>query len=381
MTTTAKIDVAQGDLLAAIGSLLHRVLTLESIDALLVPQRLPYEHMVMPTLVTSPDHIASADPLSPAYPLNSAKIASRLTRKSAGGRTVLVLRPCEVRAFFELVKLHQGHVEEVVIVGIDCLGAYRNTDYLKFSRGQGKDATRRFYEKVLNDDDTALTGVDLAAACRVCDQPFADGADVAIGLRGVDTSNHLLVTSQTDKGDALLAELGLDAADIPAQRQEAINALLAQRHQAREQMFGETRAATDNLEKLAGHLAACVNCYNCRVACPVCYCRECVFVTDVFDHEPAQYLQWAARKGRIKMPTDTVFYHLTRLAHMSTACVGCGQCSNACPNEIPLAELFITVAHQTQKAFDYLAGRSLEERPPLSEFRENEFKEIVGINA
>ncbi len=176
-----------------------------------------------------------------------------------------------------------------------------------------------------------------------------------------------------------MPELGLDAAEIPAQRQEAINALLAQRHQRREQMFGETRAATDNLEKLAGYLAACVNCYNCRVACPVCYCRECVFVTDVFDHEPSQYLQWATRKGRIKMPTDTVFYHLTRLAHMSTACVGCGQCSNACPNEIPLMELFITVAHQTQKAFDYLAGRSLEESPPLSEFRENEFQEIVGM--
>ncbi len=79
------------------------------------------------------------------------------------------------------------------------------------------------------------------------------------------------------------------------------------------------------------------------------------------------------------MPTDTVFYHLTRLAHMSTACVGCGQCSNACPNEIPLAELFSAVAHGTQKAFDYLAGRSVDEPPPLSEFRENEFQEIVGI--
>jgi formate dehydrogenase subunit beta len=102
-------------------------------------------------------------------------------------------------------------------------------------------------------------------------------------------------------------------------------------------------------------------------------------VTDVFNHEPSQYLQWAFRKGAIKMPTDTVFYHLTRLAHMSTACVGCGQCSNACPNDIPVMELFRTVARQTQQAFEYEAGRSLEEKPPLSEFRENEFKEVVGI--
>jgi formate dehydrogenase subunit beta len=145
-------------------------------------------------------------------------------------------------------------------------------------------------------------------------------------------------------------------------------------------MFVKTREASDSLDKMTAYLSNCVNCYNCRVACPVCYCKECVFVTDVFNHDPYQYLQWATRKGIIKMPTDTLFYHITRLAHMSTACVGCGQCSNACPNDIPLMELFRTIAHKTQKIFEYEAGRSLDEKPPLSEFREDEFKEVVGIN-
>jgi formate dehydrogenase subunit beta len=103
-------------------------------------------------------------------------------------------------------------------------------------------------------------------------------------------------------------------------------------------------------------------------------------VTDVFDHEPAQYLRWAAHRGAVKLPTDTLFYHLTRLAHMSTACVGCGQCSNACPNDIPLMELFRSVAHRTQAAFGYTAGRSPDEKPPLAEFRENEFPEVEGIS-
>jgi formate dehydrogenase subunit beta len=132
------------------------------------------------------------------------------------------------------------------------------------------------------------------------------------------------------------------------------------------------------LARLTSYLANCVNCYNCRVACPVCYCKECVFVTDVFDHEPAQYLRWAKRKGILKMPTDTVFYHLTRLAHMSTACIGCGQCSNACPNNIPVMEIFRTIAHLTQRTFNYEAGRSLEDAPPLSVFREKEFSELTG---
>jgi formate dehydrogenase subunit beta len=79
------------------------------------------------------------------------------------------------------------------------------------------------------------------------------------------------------------------------------------------------------------------------------------------------------------MPTDTVFYHLTRLAHMGTACVGCGQCTNACPNDIPVMALFRTASHLIQDAFGYQAGRSLDEKPPLSVFREKEFEEIVGM--
>ena len=148
---------------------------------------------------------------------------------------------------------------------------------------------------------------------------------------------------------------------------------------AGDEMYAQTHAVTESLEKLSAYLANCVNCYNCRVACPVCYCRECVFVTDVFDHDPSQYLRWADRKGVVKMPTDTVFYHITRLTHMSTACVGCGQCSNACPNDIPVMELFRMIAHGTQQAFAYEAGQDLDAKPPLSEFREDEFEEVVGI--
>ena len=64
---------------------------------------------------------------------------------------------------------------------------------------------------------------------------------------------------------------------------------------------------------------------------------------------------------------------------MITACVGCGQCTNACPNDIAVMPLFRMIAHKSQQAFDYEAGRNLEEKPPLSEFKEDEFAEIVGL--
>ena len=378
MTKTAKIEVKEQDLLATLQGFFKTLLEKGDINALLVSQHLPMKNVVMPTLVTDPEKINGTDPLAPVFPINAAKVVSKLTRRPTGSRVAVVLRPCEIRAFIELVKLKQGSVEEVVLVGMDCLGTYSNVDYLRFAGEDGNGATRKFYQNTLSGKGTACEDFDISPACKACEHPIAENADLLIGLLGVDTNDHLLLKASTSEGEALLDKLALPETTEPEGRKKAIDALVAERTAYRDQMFEETSEATADIEKLTSYLANCVNCYNCRVACPVCYCKECVFVTDVFDHEPSQYLRWANRKGIIKMPTDTVFYHMTRLAHMSTACIGCGQCSNACPNNIPVMEIFRTVASYAQKAFEYEAGRSLEDEPPLSVFREAEFSDVTG---
>jgi formate dehydrogenase subunit beta len=379
MAITATIDVSQQDLLASLKTFCTDLLAQEAIKAILVPQRLPMKSMVMPTLVTDPARLEGIDPLSPAFPMNGAKVLSKLTRRPSGGKIAALMRPCEMRAFIELVKLKQARTEDVVLISLDCLGALRNTDYLGFAGDDAEAATGRFIEAMLSGPSSNVDGVELAAACQACEASIPAGADIAIGMWGVDTARQLLIEAQTPAGEELLRQMGLPAGEAPTGRPEALKKLRATRTAHRDAMFAATAAATDSIEKLNAYLANCVNCYNCRVACPVCYCKECVFVTDVFNHDPAQYLQWAQRKGAVKMPTDTVFYHLTRLTHMSTACVGCGQCSNACPNDIPVMELFRLVAHRTQNAFAYEAGRDVAEKPPLSEFKEDEFQEVVGL--
>jgi len=379
MAITAKIDVNGQDVLGALRGFFENILKIEEIKAILVPQHLAGKNMVMPTLVTDPDQLNGVDPLAPAFPMNAAKIASRLTRKPIGSIIAVVLRPCEIRAFVELVKLKQGQTDELVLIGIDCLGAFQNKDYIQYVERQGTESTVSFYQSVLNGNLAEIEGTPLASACLSCENPVAVNADILIGLFGVEVNDYLLVQSQTEGGTELLNQFNLAEISEPASRHDAVTAIVAQRTACRDEMFAQTREATDSIEKMTVYFAGCVNCYNCRVACPVCYCKECVFVTDVFNHEPSQYLQWANRKGIIKMPTDTLFFHLTRLAHMSTACVGCGQCSNACPNDIPVMELFRTVAHQTQQAFGYEAGKSIEQEPPLAVFYEDEFPEVVGI--
>jgi len=376
---TARLNVKDGDLLTTLRDFFRSILRLEDISAILVPQHLPAKNVVMPTLVTDPEQLNGTDPLAPVFPLNGAKIVSRLTRKPMGAKVAAVLRPCEIRAFVELVKLNQGRVEEVVLIGVDCLGAFKNSDYIRIVGKKEEKFTSRFYKDALSGKKLTIEGFDLAPACKACENPVPNGADILIGLFGVDTVNQLLIQARTPKGEMLYDKLDLSDTEEPPERARAVESLVAERTACRDKMFVETTAATNSLEKLNTYFAECVNCYNCRVACPVCYCKECVFVTDVFNHEPVQYLRWANRKGVIKMPTDTVFYHMTRIAHMSTSCVGCGQCSNACPNDIPVMELFRTVSYHTQKAFEYEAGRSIEENIPLSVFREDELSEVVGI--
>jgi formate dehydrogenase (coenzyme F420) beta subunit len=376
---TAKINIKDGDLLATLRDFFRSILQTEDIGAILVPQHLPVKNVMMPTLVTDPRHLNGVDPLAPNFPLNAAKIVSRLTRKPIGVKVAAVLRPCEIRAFVELVKLKQGRIEEVVLVGIDCLGAFKKNDYIQIAEEKETEFTSRFYKDVLSAGKGTPEGFDLAPACKACENPIPNGADISIGLFGVDIGNQVLIQARTPKGEEIYKNLNLSDAEEPPERSVAVKSLLAGRIACRDKMFAETSEATNTLEKLNTYFAKCVNCYNCRVACPVCYCKECVFVTDVFNHDPVQYLRWANRKGAVKMPTDTVFYHLTRIAHMSFSCVGCGQCSNACPNDIPVMELFRTVSYHTQKAFEYEAGSNIEDDHPLSVFREDELEEVVGI--
>lgn len=378
MSTTMKIEVPGEGPTEALRGVMAKLLDIPDVAAVFTLRHTP-GGAAMPALVTDPDLLADADPLAPAFPVNAATILARLTRGGTEGTIAAVMRPCEIRAFVELVKLNQGNLENVLLLGMDCPGAYGNADYREFAIRHGTGAVARTFLRRLRSGG-ADDGPNLARACLVCEHPVAAAADATIGLFGNDPDKVMLVVPQTAKGLGLLRRLNLPAAEeaLAANRDAALARCVEERVLRRDAMFAETGAAVAGLEKLGAYLAGCVNCYNCRVACPVCYCRECVFVTDVFDHSPWEYLHWARRKGALKLPADTLFYHMTRLAHMSLACVGCGQCSNACPSGVPVMELFRTVAAGAQAAFDYEAGRSPEEAPPLSLFQEREFAEVTA---
>ncbi len=355
-----------------------QLLKLQEIDALFLPVRLKESNSIMPSLVTDPERIEDAVPFSPAFPINSARMVSRLSYKASKRKTAVVLRPCEMRAFIELVKLKQGSRQELILIGIDCPKALTSSDYAAYTK---KDPLEddAYIEAIFSQKIETLNGFQFSTACDTCENPFPVNTDISILLHGVDLSDGMIAESKSDDGRLLLESLKMPEAESPENRDETMMQIKEANSKANKIMMEDIGARTDSIVKLNTFFDQCINCYNCRNMCPVCYCKECVFNTDVFNHQPVQYLQWAEKKGSIKLPTDTVFYHLTRMAHMSHACVGCGQCSNACPSDINVFELFKSVAHDTQAAFEYSPGTDENEPPPLSVFYEKEFEEIVGI--
>jgi len=373
MSKYVKLSFDKGGLNTQLAEFFSGMLENQAVDALMAPMAQPKKG-VMQTLVTSKDNLEPLDPFAPVMPVNSAKLASSLTAKPSGKRIAMVLRSCEVRALVELVKLKQANLDDTLLIGMDCLGRYENTDFLKFQAKQG--TSESFLEGALN-GKTESEGFDVAGACKICEQPVAPNVDIRICAIG-SGAGSLYLEAVTEKGEEALSKAGAKFVDAPGGRDDAVKKLSAARTEARDALFASYREETGTFDALEEKLAACINCYNCRVACPVCYCKECVFVTDTFRHKGEQFIGWANSKGSLKMPTDTSFYHLTRITHIAAFCVGCGQCTSACPNDIDVMPIFRTSAAKAQARFDYEAGRSLDEPQPLSVFDNDELLEVTG---
>jgi formate dehydrogenase (coenzyme F420) beta subunit len=353
------IDAPDGEL-KAIQGVLRGLLGQGVVDALLVPMTLP-GGSVAPMLVSDPAALDRADPLAPVLPINAARAASNLTLTDHREKLGVVLRSCEIRALVELVKFQQAKLDNVLIVGIDCLGAYKVTDYQKAGDRQVAGAA--------TGELNPAGGLQFRAACQICDQPLPEGEHVAltIGLVGVEAGKLYLKAR-----DDLAQTMGLAAGDAPAGRAKAVDTLITARIQARDAALAEFRGRVHSMDGLLAEFSACVRCHNCMVNCPICYCKECIFRTATFEHDSQLYYQWAERKGTVRMLPDTLLFHLTRLNHMVSSCVGCGVCSDACPSDIPVATVFRAVGQKVQALFDYHPGRSLEEAAPVQEFREDE---------
>lgn len=373
MAKSVTLTVSGGDVVKSLQQLLKDMLEKKLVDAVLVPLELPSKEGVVQSLVTRSVALDAASPLAPVLPVNTANILSKMTKLASSEKKVAVVaRSCELRALVELVKLRQANLENLVLIGIDCFGAFSVSDYKEFAK-KNASATQEFLKTV---KDGKSDDARLREACQCCEYPYPLKSDITIGLIGVDFSKEVLLVANTPQGEEILGGLGLSAGGGAEARDASLKKVVADKQKKRDELFELTQKECHGLENLGVIFSPCIGCHNCRDMCPICYCKECVFDSDTFSFAADKYVGWAEKKGAIRMPTDTLLFHVIRLNHMVASCVGCGLCQDACPNNVPVFRIFRFVGSKVQPTFNYVPGRDVEEQLPLTTYKEDELQKV-----
>lgn len=370
------LTVENGDTTKTIQGFLKSLLTSGIVEALLVPMRTP-SGTIAPALVTNPEFLASADPLAPAMPVNAGDLAAKLSARSPKPKLGAVLRSCEARALIELVKLQQASLDDAVIIAVDCAGTFNVPNNVKLA-APANELWKGLFKEAAETPEQPRP--ELRQACKMCEKPVYEPRpdhDIAIHLFGYDPAQQIGISLPQELAD----KLALTPAEPPAARNGVVEKLQAARIAIRDAEFASIRALLETKENhgtggIQSVFAACIRCHNCMNVCPLCYCKQCVFKSQIFDHNPGQYLTWAKQKGAIRLPADTVLFHMTRLNHMVLSCIGCGMCTEACPAELPVGLVFRAIGQRVQAEFDYEPGRSLDDPLPLVTFKADEWQEV-----
>ncbi|MDD5288175.1 MAG: Coenzyme F420 hydrogenase/dehydrogenase, beta subunit C-terminal domain, partial [Dehalococcoidales bacterium] len=179
MTKSVTLSVKGGKIRETVNGFLKDLFAKKAVDAMLVPLAHPAGTNVVQALVTNPAYLDKADVFAPVMPVNAARLVQSITRLSPVNRkTAVVIRPCEMRAFIELVKLKQIQLDKLLLIGIDCAGAYAVNNYPKFAAEKKSDDFIKAGFKWAED-------TNLRTGCQMCEYPYPLTADITIGALGL----------------------------------------------------------------------------------------------------------------------------------------------------------------------------------------------------
>ncbi|MDD5244057.1 MAG: hypothetical protein PHU49_08570, partial [Syntrophorhabdaceae bacterium] len=146
----------------------------------------------------------SLDHYSLVNPVFGANAALYLRRLFARGlQVMLMLRPCEIRAYVELVKLTQVEREDIIAVSIDCPGTV--------SSKEKKDDVPTEVDQLA---DYFKNADSMRWACSVCSERRGVVGDA--GVR-IDKSGNFWIVPYTEKGEGLLSNIEGEYEEVPAE--------------------------------------------------------------------------------------------------------------------------------------------------------------------
>ncbi len=243
-------------------------------------------------------------------------------------RIGVLAKGCDGRSIVGLIKEHQIPRENLYIVGINC-GGMIDTKKIK---GIDIAAVEEKAESVIIEDGYGKK-VEfkkeklLSDVCRSCQHTAPLVYDILIG---------------EEKGKTVRED-----------REEFIREFEKKPIEERWKYFHE-------------QISKCIRCNACRQACPNCYCKEC------FAEQTKP--RWIGATNDI---SDVMFYQMGRIFHQAGRCVDCGACVRACPMGVDLRIFTYKLIKDVKELFEYEAGVSIEEAPPLATFKSDDKQDFI----
>ena len=243
----------------------------------------------------------------------------------------VVVKGCDSRAIVQILQEKGLSRDDIVIIGVPCNGVVNPKKLLSKFSDQAKNVD------IQEEGDKFVINIDkkthkipkeelLADKCKTCEYPNPLIHDVLIG-------KEIKTTKKEDYND------------VKSFEKKSLN----EKWKYWEEQFDH-----------------CIRCYACRNACPLCYCSECI----VEQLDP----QWVRRS--VNLSENTV-WNLIRAYHLAGRCIGCGQCEQVCPMDIPLMKLNKKIEKEIKEMFKYEPGVNAEEKPLLAMFKPDDPEEFI----
>ena len=278
-----------------------------------------FDYDITPTLFKDEKNLREGLAYSDFCGINLSKYLVSKT-KEIEGKILVFLKPCDTYSFNQLLTEHRFDREKVYAIGIPCDGMV-DIDKVKKISGDGIYSITPTegsleIETLYGDKNTVNNSDVLLEKCISCKSKKHVAYDELMGETG-----EILDSNRFD-----------EVARIEA-------------------MTPDERFAFWQNE-----LSKCIRCNACRDACPACTCEKCVF------DNPNSGVENKAPANEF----EEKMFHIIRAFHVAGRCTDCGECSRACPQNIPLHLLNRKLIKDINTCYgEYQAGEEIGQRNPL----------------
>ena len=339
----------------------------------------------VPCLITDPEEVIETAGSIHCGTVNLASFIYKYLDGCRDMKIAVTCKPCDAMSIRELMKKGKIIEDNVIMIGVNCGGTLPPvptmqmirdvyeldpSDVIKEEIAKGKLIMETAEgEKGFGIEDLEEDGMGRRENCQRCDLKIPSNADLALGNWGVIgplAGKATFVEVFSDKGADILndvIEADLIAVEEPLEKGIAIrdkinNFMLSASAKKKEADYAGTSGdIIEVFKEYEDEFSKCMKCYGCREACPLCFCDDCCLEAEGPEWVPGGYTPAAP------------FFHLTRLVHMVDACTNCGQCSEVCPCEIPVAKVWSTVNNKIRDVYGYLPGFDNGEPIPFTEHK------------